>query len=67
MASRWPFGKFCFKLSHIGISCGLLPQLYRCWVIYSMNYWIIAFTSLLYITSVGTCLSPPQVDGDTVS
>jgi len=31
---------------------GLL--LYRCWVLYGMNYWVIAFPCLLYLACVGT-------------
>ena len=39
-----------------------LLQLYRCYVIYSMNFWVVAFPCLMYLASVGTCSSPPQVD-----
>ena len=39
------------------------PQLYRCYIIYGKNYWVIAFPCLMYITSCGTCsrLRKPSV------
>ena len=39
VAGRWPFGEFRVKLSRLDVQPGLLPQLYRCYVIYGMNYW----------------------------
>lgn len=42
-----------------------LIQLYRCYIICSMNYWAIAFPCLMYLASFGACSSPPQADGDT--
>ena len=30
------------------------PQLYRCYVIYSKNFWVIAFPCLMYLASLGT-------------
>ena len=30
-------------------------QLYRCYIIYSMNFWVIAFPCLIYIASFGVC------------
>ena len=37
------------------------PQLHRCYVFYSMNRWVIAFPFLMYLGSVGTCLSSIQI------
>ena len=39
-----------------------LIQLYRCYVIYAMNYWVITFPFLMYLASVSTCLRLPQAD-----
>ena len=36
-------------------------QLYRCYIVYSMNYWTIAIPSLLYLASVGMCSSLCEV------
>ena len=41
-------------------------QLYRCFVIYSMNYWVIAFPCLMYLASMGTYSNSPQGDHDTI-
>jgi hypothetical protein len=30
-------------------------QLYRCYVVYSMNCWMIAFPCLMYLASLGEC------------
>ena len=35
-------------------------QLYRCYVIYSKNYWATAIPGLMYLASIGMWLSPPQ-------
>ena len=35
------------------------PQLYRCHIVYAMNYWIIAFPCIMYLACLGTCSSPP--------
>jgi hypothetical protein len=32
-------------------------QLYRCYVIYTANYWIVAFPCLMYLASFGTYLT----------
>lgn len=37
------------------IACGPFVQLYRCCVIYTMNYWILAFPCLVYLASLGAC------------
>ena len=42
------------------------PQLYRCWVVFSKNLWVIAFPSLMYIGAVGMHLSLPRTGGDTL-
>ena len=55
MASRWSFGKFRSQLGHLGVQHMPLLKLYRCHVIYAMNYWIIAFPCLMYLASVGMC------------
>ena len=39
---------------------GPLLQIYRCCVIYAMNYSVIAFPSLLFFGSFGTCSSSPH-------
>ena len=33
------------------------PQLYRCYIVYSMDYWVITTPCLMYLTSVGMCSS----------
>ena len=43
---------------------GLLLQLYRCLVIFSMSYWAIALPSLMYLASIGTCPGRPQDNSD---
>ena len=35
-------------------------QLYRCYVIYALNVWVIVFPCLVYLASVGTYLVPLQ-------
>jgi hypothetical protein len=50
--------------SHGGLSESDMDQLYRCWVIYSMSYWVIAFPCLVYIASVGTLPNLLRVDGN---
>ena len=57
VASRWPLGESHAKLSNPGTQPRLLPQLYRCYIIYGMNYWAIAFPSAMYLVSWGTCSS----------
>ena len=42
-------------------------QLYRCCVIYAMNYWVMAFPFLMYIACVGTCSGPSQANNNTSS
>lgn len=37
-----------------------LLQLYRCYVIYAMNYWVVAFPCLMYLTSLGTHSDSPR-------
>ena len=37
-----------------------VPQLYRCWIMYSMNYWVIACSSLVYFASIGGSQIPLQ-------
>ena len=32
-----------------------------------MNHWVMAFPYLMYLASVGTCSSPPQTGGDTLT
>lgn len=34
-----------------------LPQLYRCYLIYSMNFWVVAFPCLMYLSTFGACTS----------
>jgi len=43
-----------------GVSRRLISQLYRCYVIYSKNIWVITFPSLMYLGSVGMYLSSPR-------
>ena len=63
VASRWPSGKFFFYQlgDHVLNDCRLFPQLYRCYVIYSMNYWAIAFPCLIYFASVCTYPNPRKL------
>ena len=65
VAGRWPFGEFRVKLSRLDIQPGLLPQLYRCYVIYGMNYWAIAFPFVIYLASWGMCSNSLQIKGGT--
>lgn len=58
LAGRWAFGEFCVYVNRTSIRRGH-PQLYRCYIIYSMNYWVIAFPCLMYLASIGVCLRPP--------
>ena len=53
----------CFSLpcTHPEVSHRLLFQLYRCYVIYSMNLWVIAFPCFTYLGSLGTHLTRPHV------
>jgi len=53
----------CFSLpfTHPEASHRLLFQLYRCYVIYAMNLWAIAFPSLMYLGSLGAYPTPPHV------
>lgn len=37
------------------VLCILLPQLYRYWAIYGMNYCAIAIPSLMYLATLGAC------------
>ena len=46
-----------------GIRCRLL-QLYRCYIIYSVNLWAIVFPCLIYLCSLGTYLTSPRAGGD---
>ena len=39
----------------------LLPQLYRCYVIYSTNLWVIAFPCLMYFSSLGMHVSSLEI------
>ena len=32
-----------------------------------MNHWVMAFPYMMYLASVGTCPSPPQAGGDTLT
>ena len=32
-----------------------------------MNYWVMAFPSLMYFASIGTCSSSPRASGDTLA
>ena len=45
----------------------LLPQLHRCYVIYSMNHWAMTFPCLMYLASIGTCSSPQQANVTTLT
>lgn len=59
----------CDVLKRKSLKCpntNFLLQLYRCYVIYAMNYWVIAFPCLMFLASLGT-YSPSflQVDRDT--
>ena len=53
----------CFFLpcTHPEVSHRLFFQLYRCYVIYAMNLWAIAFPSLIYLGSLGAYLILPHV------
>ena len=55
----------CFSLlcTRPEVSHRLLFQLYRCYVIYDMNLWAIAFPCFTYLGSLGTYLVPPHVSG----
>ena len=48
---------FGYALARPGVQTHSLPQLYRCYIIYSMNLWAIVFPSLTYLGSVGAHLS----------
>ena len=37
-------------------------KLYRCYVVYTMNYLVIAFPCLMYLASLGACSNPPRTD-----
>ena len=41
-------------------------QLYRCYLIYAMKYWIVALPFLMYLASLGMYSSPPQTYGGTL-
>ena len=43
-----------------GILSRLLSQLYRCYIIYGKNLWVIAFPCIMYLGSVGTHLNYPR-------
>ena len=60
MASRWSHGESHAKPSDLGTKPQLLPQLYRCYVIYGMNYWAITVPFVIYLASLGTCSNSPQ-------
>ena len=45
----------------------LLPQLHRCYIIYSMNHWAMAFPCLMYLASIGTCSSLQQANITTLT
>ena len=47
-----------------GILSRLLSQLYRCYIIYGKNLWVIAFPCIMYLSSMGTHLSSPRSGGD---
>ena len=38
-----------------------LPQLYRCYIIYSTNLWAIAFPCVMYLGSLGMCFSSLEI------
>jgi len=54
---------FSLPFTHPEASHRLLFQLYRCYVIYAMNLWAIAFPSLMYLGSLGAYLILPHVGG----
>ena len=54
---------FDHALTHPCVSPQLLSQLYRCYVIYSMNLWVIVFPCLIYLGSVGVHPSSPRTGG----
>ena len=68
LVGRWSLGKLCvFKFGHLGVSPGAFTQLYRCYVIYGMNYWVIAFPFLMYLASWGAYLdSPAKASNDVL-
>ena len=45
----------------------LLLQLHRCYVIYSMSHWAMAFPCLMYLASIGTCSSLQQANITTLT
>ena len=60
MANRRSLGEPHAKLSDLGTQSQLLPQLYRCYVIYGMNYWAVAIPFVIYLASWGMCSNSPQ-------
>ena len=66
VAGRWPFGEFYLKLSRPGIQPQPLPQLYRCYIIYNMNYWAVVFPFVMYLASWGACSSSLQANNGTL-
>jgi hypothetical protein len=43
-----------------------IPQMYRCWVIYSMSYWTMAFPCLMYLGSIGARLNPLYTSSNAI-
>ena len=41
------------KFTHLYVLRGPFLQLYRCYVFYFMNYWVMFFPCLMYVASVG--------------
>ena len=44
-----------FNLVPQASDTGYVCQLCRCYVVYCMNYWVIAVPCLMYLASLGTC------------
>ena len=42
-------------------------QLHRCYVIYAMNPWVIAFPCLMYLAALGTHSNSPETSHDAPS
>lgn len=45
----------------------VILQLHRCSVIYSMNYWVMAFPCLIYLASVGMFSGTARSDSNMLS
>ena len=48
------------------VQCLFPLQLYRCYIIYSKNIWVVAFPCFMYLASIGACLSSLRSGGNTL-